>query len=72
MPLLIRLDSRILLGELPCKRLDAVYNPLKVVLLLASNLATFHGRVVVAVAPLDLEGVEIDFGVQAVNVLGGM
>lgn len=61
-------NCRIVLGKLPRQSLNAVDHPLEVILRLTTN---FIRRVVVVIArPLNLKGVQLEFGVQAVDVLG--
>jgi hypothetical protein len=62
-------DRRVLLGELPRQCLNAIRNPLEFILLLARKITASHSGIIVLVAPLDLHSVEVDFGVQAVDVL---
>lgn len=65
------LDSTVVLRKCPCKCLNAIRDPLELILLLACNLVDDISRtVVVAIAPLDLRRVEIDLHICAVDVLG--
>jgi hypothetical protein len=66
------LHGRVLFGKLSRKRLNTVCNPLKLVLLLACYLAPRHSRVVILVAPLNFHSVEINLGVEAIDVLAGV
>lgn len=67
------LDSRVLLGESASERLEGVDNVLESLLLLGGELGDLvGGGVLVLVGPLDLEGVELEDGVEAVDVLGGV
>lgn len=64
------LYSSILLSESPAQSLDAVGDPLELILRLASNLRNIaNGWVLILVRPLDLEGVELELVVEAVDVL---
>lgn len=66
-----RLDGRVLLGEGAGKSLEGVDDVLEGLLLLRGDLRDLvGGGVLVLVGPLDLEGVELEVDVQAVNVLG--
>lgn len=65
--------SRVLLRKLPPQRLNAIRNPLELILLLGSNLADIaRRRIVVFIRPLDLKRVQLNLGVEAVDVLGRM
>ena len=65
------LESRVLLGESAGKSLEGVNNILESLLLLLGDLRdNVGGGVVVLVGPLDLEGVELEVDVEAVDVLG--
>jgi hypothetical protein len=69
----INLDSRVLLSESPRQRLERVDNILESLLLLGGELGDVAGGgVLVLVGPLDLEGVELEVDVEAVDVLGGV
>ena len=64
------LDRSVFLGKRPAERTNAIRNILERRLLLIRKLADLvGGRVLLLVAPLDLEGVELDLGVDAVHVL---
>lgn len=70
-PPLDDLDSRVLLSESAGKSLEGVNNVLEGLLLLRGDLGDdVCGGVVVLVGPLDLEGVELEVNVEAVDVLG--
>lgn len=65
------LDSRVLLGEGAGKSLEGVNDILEGLLLLGGDLGDdIGGGVLVLVGPLDLEGVELEVDVKAVDVLG--
>lgn len=65
------LDGRVLLGESAGKSLEGVNDVLESLLLLLGDLRdNASGGVVVLVGPLDLEGVELEVDVKAVDVLG--
>ena len=65
------LDGRVLLGESAGKSLEGVNDVLEGLLLLLGDLGdNIGGGVVVLVGPLDLESVELEVDVEAVDVLG--
>merc|ERR1712232_768679 len=69
----IDLDGRVLLGEGAGKSLERVNNVLEGLLLLRGDLGDgIGGGVLVLVGPLDLEGVELEVDVKAVDVLAGV
>ena len=68
-----RLDGVVLLGKGPASSVDRVGNVLERLLGLGRQLADDVGaRVVLGVGPLDVEGVQLESRVQAVDVLGGV
>ena len=65
------LDGGVLLGESASESLERVNDVLESLLLLLGDLRdNAGGGVVVLVGPLDLEGVELEVDVKAVDVLG--
>lgn len=64
------LDGGVLLRERPAQCLNAIRDALEVILLLASHF--INDRVIVCIAPLDVECVEIHLYVQAVYVFERM
>ena len=67
------LHSRVLLGKGASQSLEGVDNVLEGLLLLGGELGDVAGGgVLVLVGPLDLEGVELEVDVEAVDVLGGV
>jgi hypothetical protein len=65
----IFLDSRILLSKLPRQSLNAIHNPLEVILLLTRNLTTRSRRVIFLITPLDLKRSEVELGIYAIDIL---
>ena len=64
------LDGGVLLGESAGKSLEGVNDVLEGLLLLLDDLRDYtSGGIVVLVGPLDLEGVELEVNVKAVDVL---
>lgn len=64
-------DSAVLLRKSPRKRLNAIRDPLELILLLACNLVDYiRCAVVIAIAPLDLWSVEVNLHIRAVDILG--
>lgn len=65
------LDGGVLLGESASESLERVNDVLESLLLLLGDLRdNAGGGIVVLVGPLDLEGVELEVDVKAVDVLG--
>ena len=65
-----RLHSGVLLSERPAQCLDAIRDALEIVLLFACYL--INSGVVICVAPLDVECVEIDLDIETVHVFRGV
>lgn len=67
------LDGGVLLGESASQSLEGVDDVLEGLLLLSGELGDVTGGgVLVLVGPLDLEGVELEVDVEAVDILGGV